>query len=60
MKFCTRCSVEISTVDGVNTCGKCRQLNAVARASRKREREQLMRDCGLVKVKGAMGSVYWE
>lgn len=35
-----------------------------ARAQRAREnrkaREQVMRDCGLVKVRGALGGTYWE
>ena len=26
----------------------------------RRERDQAMRDCGLVKVKGALGGTYWE
>lgn len=33
----------------------------MARRSWRRERDQVMRDCGLVKVRGAMsGRVYWE
>ena len=30
-----------------------------ANANRK-AREQVMRDCGLVKVRGALGGIYWE
>lgn len=31
------------------------------RANRaRRERDQVMRDCGLVKVRGAKGGTYWE
>jgi hypothetical protein len=33
--------------------------NARARANRK-ARDQVMRDCGLVKVRGALGGTYWE
>lgn len=27
---------------------------------RRKAREQAMRDCGLVKVRGALGGIYWE
>ena len=27
---------------------------------RRKEREQVLRDCGLVKVKGTLGGTYWE
>lgn len=27
---------------------------------RRKLREQVLRDCGMVKVRGALGSVYWE
>ena len=30
------------------------------RNQRRREREQILRDMGLVKVKGALGGTYWE
>jgi hypothetical protein len=43
---------------------KARILNAVKsrmRAqSRRRERDSVMRDFGLVKVRGALGGTYWE
>lgn len=29
-------------------------------ASAKRDREDVLRSCGLVKVRGALGGVYWE
>ena len=35
------------------------QRNKAARENRQ-SREQVMRDCGLVKVKGALGGTYWE
>ena len=67
MKFCDTCGIEIDTRDGDNTCRSCEDLQdgrkkatlAKRRAAR-REREQLLRDCGLVKVRGALGGVYWE
>ena len=32
----------------------------VQRNRRRRERDQAMRDCGLVRVRGALGGIYWE
>lgn len=70
MKFCNKCGDEIDTRDGDNRCAECEaidsekkakraKLNARARANRK-ARESVMQDLGLVKVRGAMGGVYWE
>lgn len=71
MKFCEVCEEEIATKDGNNRCGRCeyidsirsenkrRKQNAKARANRK-AREEVLRDLGLVKVKGALGGTYWE
>ena len=61
MKVCEKCGDEIATKDGENKCipcerGRKRKAAAVAR----RERDQIMADLGLVKVRGAMGGVYWE
>lgn len=43
---------------------RARGLALFARRDRasanKRERESIMRSCGLVKVRGALGGVYWE
>ena len=70
MKFCTRCSEEICTKDGVNLCTACEDMegvrNAAAKASRARAKakrkamESVMSSMGLVKVKGALGGTYWE
>ena len=58
MKVCEHCGEEIATKDGDNRCGKCaRKKN---RAKARKEREDVLRSCGLVKVKGAMGGTYWE
>jgi uncharacterized Zn finger protein (UPF0148 family) len=67
MKFCKSCGVEIYTRDGENLCRACE--DAVdegkkaklqkARLTRK-AREEALRSLGLVKVRGAMGGVYWE
>ena len=43
------------------TCTGCdtRRRNG-RRAAARRERDGIMRDCGLVKVRGALGGAYWE
>ena len=68
MKVCETCGREIATIDGENQCLTCEEgafyhgfeeMMAKARQRRK-ERDQVMRDRGLVKVKGALGGTYWE
>ncbi len=66
MKFCDDCGQEIYTNDGETHCQGCddRRGNG-KRTSNKAKRqkagyEQALRDLGLVKVRGAMGGVYWE
>lgn len=67
MKFCDVCGEEIFTKDGDNTCRKCedaqdsKSKNKLARAKvNQKAREAALRACGLVKVRGALGGVYWE
>lgn len=68
MKVCSICSEEICTPDGENRCVTCEEvvaqqenLEAKARARKKRrERDDVMRSLGLVKVRGSMGGTYWE
>ena len=66
MKVCENCGVEIDTRDGDNLCRKCdncetdKQLANRRRYQCRKDREQAMRDCGLTKVRGALGGVYWE
>jgi hypothetical protein len=65
MKFCEVCCVEIGTKDGENRCAACEEetqtKNRRVKARRQRKaREQAMKDCGLVKVRGALGGTYWE
>jgi len=65
MKVCERCGEEIYTKDGENKCPECeglakKKLKAAEARERRRERDQVMRDLGLTKVRGAMGGVYWE
>ena len=64
-KVCEICGDEIATRDGENRCDGC-EMNERSKAKRaaankrRRERESVLRDCGLVKVRGAMGGTYWE
>ena len=62
MKVCEICGDEIYTRHGENCCVDCIGKTHVQgnKAALKREREQVMRDIGLIKVHGAMGGVYWE
>ena len=64
MNVCTHCGEELGTKDGENLCATCDakvangkrlRRNALARA-----RHRAMLDCGLVRVKGALGGVYYE
>lgn len=61
MKVCADCGKEIGTRDGVNRCNDCAKSSKKATAkARRKEREDIMRSMGLVKVKGALGGTYWE
>lgn len=67
MKVCRICGDEISTRDGDNECQSCEdwadEANRAKRRKanqRRRERDQVMQDLGLVKVRGALGGTYWE
>lgn len=68
MKVCENCGIEIGTKDGDNRCDRCsyllklsgeRKQKRHAKEDRK-ARERILSDLGLVKVKGALGGVYWE
>ena len=63
MKVCKVCGKEFDGRDGDNTCPDCENASkakhARARANRK-ALEDVYSSCGLVKVRGAMGGVYWE
>lgn len=63
MKVCSCCGDEIATKDGDNKCVRCERASAGKKHLLKKNREtrdSIMRDLGLVKVRGAMGGVYWE
>ncbi|MBV6429766.1 MAG: hypothetical protein KIPDCIKN_04341 [Haliscomenobacter sp.] len=64
MKVCGVCGLEIGTRDGDNECARCQDVDTLKRRraarARKRAREQVLSDLGLVKVRGALGGTYWE
>lgn len=64
MKVCEICGDEIYTRDGENRCRDCDgEIKAKKRKeklNRRRERDDIMRSIGLVKVRGALGGVYYE
>lgn len=71
MKVCEVCGEEIFTRDGENRCQQCEETDVAIRTEKveaqrkkanrqRRERAQVMRDLGLVKVRGALGGTYWE
>ena len=37
-----------------------KRLSRIRANNNRKAREQVMRDCGLVKVHGALGGIYWE
>jgi uncharacterized Zn finger protein (UPF0148 family) len=60
MKVCEKCGEEIYTKDGDNRCQKCDEgKKKKAKRSRKAV-DDVMRELGLVKVRGALGGVYYE
>lgn len=67
MKVCNRCGIEIDGLDGDNFCPDCEDRDDDPPSSKKKskslsrkDREEVYRDLGLVKVKGALGGTYWE
>ncbi len=62
MKVCENCGDEIATRDGDNLCRTCEDSAAKKkkRAAARKAKDDAMRSCGLVKVRGALGGVYWE
>lgn len=63
MKTCANCSREIDTKDGENLCETCDRYNDSVKKDRKKLRkahEDALKSLGLVKVRGALGGVYWE
>lgn len=65
MKVCSVCGGEIGTRDGDNMCSRCEaaadrgKCRKGAREAR-RIRHQIMTEFGLVRVRGALGGVYYE
>jgi len=58
---CIRCGNAFVSSRSHDLCPDCRKRESRKRAYlRRKERESILRDCGLVKVRGALGGVYWE
>ena len=67
---CERCEVAIGPqshqvgcpcIHAEHRCATCKRRRRNARANRNRKaREAILRSCGLVKVRGALGGIYWE
>lgn len=69
MKVCESCGLEIGTPDGDNECSECTAIkinldaiwpDGLKYGDKRRAREDVLRSCGLVKVRGALGRTYWE
>ena len=65
MKVCEICGSErVGARDTEKMCAACIQIGAskaaVTYARVKIEREDALRSCGLVKVRGILGGTYWE
>ena len=65
MKCCETCETPIDTRDGENRCKACEKQakDKASKARRKASRaamREAMQACGLVRVRGAMGGVYYE
>lgn len=66
MKVCEKCEQEIFTKDGENRCQDCEQTNQKKKernqkaAARRKATRDAMASIGLVRVRGALGGVYYE
>lgn len=61
MKVCERCGREIFTRDGDNACAKCDGKAVPKKRKRRKSMEEIAAEaCGLVRVRGALGGVYYE
>lgn len=64
MKFCAKCNEEIYTKDGENLCEACERASQEGKKRRVKAQRSARHDAltsiGLVRVRGAMGGVYYE
>jgi hypothetical protein len=65
MKVCNVCGREYDGLDGDNTCLECLEAmekprHAARRKAQRKAREEAYASCGLVKVRGSLGGIYWE
>ena len=60
--YCLACTkaIEQSQANEAIPLAVVRLTKAHNRAIARQDREQVLRDCGLVKVRGALGGTYWE
>ena len=64
MLICYKCGAETDNANknknhiGEGFCAKC--MNNLKRKLARREKDSVMESCGLVKVRGALGGIYWE
>ena len=61
MKVCEICSDEIGTREGDNKCKECkRKGNNKKRREAAQARHAVLVSCGLTRVRGALGGIYYE
>lgn len=62
MKCCEVCGEEISTKDGDNRCAEHEETQRVSKKVRRKriDRDAIMRDLGMTRVRGALGGTYYE
>lgn len=61
MKVCKICCHEIGTREGDNKCKECkRKANNKKRREAAQARHAVLESCGLTRVRGALGGIYYE
>lgn len=63
MKVCEICMTELFNVrDGNNRCETCKRKPGTKKKAkdRRKEMDDLMASCGMTRVRGAMGGVFYE
>lgn len=65
IKTCDTCGTQIGAGEDRELCLWCSRLNPSKSAKERRRRnksirESVLRDLGMVKVRGALGGTYWE
>lgn len=61
MKVCEICCTEIGTRDGDNKCKECKKKASLKRRREAaRARHAVLESCGMTRVRGALGGIYYE